>query len=114
MLSLPERVARSLRERELIHPGDRLAVAVSGGADSVGLLRILLELRKELGIVLSIAHFHHGIRGADADADAAFVSELARTFELESYLGRGDAPSYAAQKKVSLETAARQLRCGFF
>jgi len=114
VLSLPERVARSLRERELIHPGDRLAVAVSGGADSVGLLRILLELRKELGIVLSIAHFHHGIRGADADADAAFVSELARTFELESYLGRGDAPSYAAQKKVSLETAARQLRCGFF
>ena len=97
-----------------MRPGDRVAVAVSGGADSVGLLRILLELREELGIVLSVAHFHHGIRGADADADEKFVSDLASAFGLEFHFGRRDARAYAAQKKISLETAARQLRHGFF
>ena len=97
-----------------MHAGDRVAVAVSGGADSVGLLRILLELREELGIVLSVAHFHHGIRGAEADADEKFVAELASTFGVEFQVDRGKARAYAAQKKVSLETAARQLRRGFF
>lgn len=97
-----------------MHAGDRVAVAVSGGADSVGLVRLLLELREELGIVLSVAHFHHGIRGVDADTDEKFVSELAGTFGLEFHVGRGEARAYAAQKKVSLETGARQLRHGFF
>ncbi|HKT87197.1 MAG TPA: tRNA lysidine(34) synthetase TilS [Candidatus Sulfotelmatobacter sp.] len=114
VLSVTQRVARYIRKRELMHAGNRVAVAVSGGADSVGLLRILLELREELGTVLSVAHFHHGIRGADADADEKFVAELASTFGLEFHLGRGDARAYAAQKKISLETAARQLRRGFF
>lgn len=114
MLSLVQRVARYIRERELMRAGDRVALAVSGGADSVGLLRILLELRAELGIVLSVAHFHHGIRGADADADEEFVRELASSCELEFHFGQGEARAYAAQKKISLETAARQLRHGFF
>lgn len=114
MLSLGQRVARYIRERGLMGAGDRVAVAVSGGADSVGLLRILLELREELGIVPSVAHFHHGIRGADADADEKFVSELASGFGLEFHVNRGNARAYAAQKKISIETAARQLRHEFF
>ena len=81
--------------------GDRLAVAVSGGADSVGLLRLLLELRDELGIVVSIAHFHHGIRGAEADADETFVASLRASFGLEIHLGRGDARQCSAQQKIS-------------
>lgn len=91
-----------------------MAVAVSGGADSVALLRILLELRDELGIVVSIAHFHHGIRGADADADEAFVADLARVQDLEFHVGRGEAPSRAKHSSISLETAARELRHDFF
>ncbi|HKR29841.1 MAG TPA: tRNA lysidine(34) synthetase TilS, partial [Terriglobales bacterium] len=114
MLSLTQSVARSIRERELMRAGDRVAVAVSGGADSVGLLRILLELRSELGVALSIAHFHHGIRGADADADEKFVAELAEAHGLEFLSQRGNAQAYAGQKKLSLEAAARQLRHGFF
>jgi tRNA(Ile)-lysidine synthase len=114
VLSLAQRVGRYIRERELLRGGDRVAVAVSGGADSVGLLRILLELRSELGIVLSVTHFHHGIRGADADADEELVAELARAYELEIQSGRGDARAYAAQKKLSIETAARQVRYEFF
>ena len=97
-----------------MHAGDRVAVAVSGGADSVGLLRILLELREELGIVLSVAHFHHGIRGTDADADEKFAAELACAPGLEFHVARGNARAYADQEKLSLEAAARQLRHGFF
>jgi len=114
MLSLPQRVAEHIRSQSLLRAGERVSVAVSGGADSVALLRILLALRNELGIVISVAHFHHGIRGADADADASFVAELARTHDLEFHLQRGEAPAHSRIGKLSLEAAARELRHGFF
>jgi len=109
-----ERVRKYIQEQRLLVPGDRIAVAVSGGADSVALLRVLLELREELGIVLSVAHFHHGIRGAEADADREFVSDLPGQFGLEVHLGSGDAPAFAREQGVSLETAARELRHRWF
>jgi tRNA(Ile)-lysidine synthase len=114
MRTLPQQVAAYIETRSLIQPGERVAVAVSGGADSVGLLRILLELRAELGIVISVAHFHHGIRGQDADADEAFVAELAKSHDLGFHVGRGDARLESETKKISLETAARNLRRAFF
>lgn len=109
-----EALRQYVRRQELLQPGDRLAVAVSGGADSVALLRSLVELKSELGIVLSVAHFHHGIRGAEADADQQFVRELADGLGLEFHLGSGDAPSYARSRQMSLETAARELRHSWF
>ncbi|HEY6273585.1 MAG TPA: tRNA lysidine(34) synthetase TilS [Terriglobales bacterium] len=109
-----DRVHAYIREYHLLQPGDRVAVAVSGGADSVALLRLLLELRSELGLVLAVAHFHHGIRGAEADADQEFVRELAAQFDLELHLAAGDAPAHARLEKSSLESAARELRHGWF
>ena len=109
-----DRVRAYIHDRRLLQPGDRVAVAVSGGADSVALLRLLLELRGELGIVLSVAHFHHGIRGVEADQDREFVSQLAGTHRLELHLGAGDAPGHAASEKSSLESAARDLRLRWF
>jgi tRNA(Ile)-lysidine synthase len=111
---LSEQVLEYVRRHGLLKPGDRVGVAVSGGADSVGLLRLLLELRGELGVVLSVAHFHHGIRGAEADADARLVAELAKTHGLELHSARGDAPAHARERHASLETAARNLRYQFF
>lgn len=108
------KLRQSILEQRLLAPGERVAVAVSGGADSVALLRGLLEFREELGVVLSVAHFHHGIRGADADRDQQFVARLAQQFDLEFHLGSGNAPQYASEHKVSLETAARNLRHEFF
>ena len=67
--TLPETVLDYIRHQGLLHAGDRVGVAVSGGADSLALLRILLELRRELGIVLSVVHFNHKLRGVEADAD---------------------------------------------
>ena len=98
----------------LFHPGQRIAVAVSGGADSVALLRCLLEQRSQLGIVLSVAHVHHGIRGAEADADAGFVADLSTTHDLAFHLHRTDAPAAAVALHETLEEAARNLRYAYF
>lgn len=114
MPSLVERVRDAIRRRDLLRPGQRVAVAVSAGADSVALLRLLLALREELGLVLSVAHFHHGIRGSEADADRDFVFALAKRHELELCAKAGDAPAGASSRNVSLETAARDLRYAFF
>lgn len=103
-----------LREPGLLKAGERVGVAVSGGADSVALLRALHELRKELGIVLSVVHFHHGIRGLEADQDEIFVAELATRLGLECTIGRGDVPTHAKTSAQSVETAARDLRYRFF
>ncbi len=91
-------------------PAHRVAVAVSGGADSVALLRVLLDLREELGIVLFVAHFNHQLRGDDSDADERFVAELAATHNLPFFAGRADVRGHAAVHKLSLEHAARELR----
>ncbi len=103
-----------IREDGLLRAGDRVGVAVSGGADSVALLRALLELGAELGVVLSVVHLHHGIRGEEADADAEFVRELAAAHGLDLHLKREDAPTYARKHRLGLEAAGRALRYRYF
>jgi tRNA(Ile)-lysidine synthase len=105
-----EKVLGYIRDRKLLRAGDRVAVAVSGGADSVALLRVLIDLRSELGVVVSVAHFNHGLRGEASDADEAFVAELANQHDLEFFSGRGDVRDYALTGKLGLEVAARDLR----
>jgi tRNA(Ile)-lysidine synthase len=104
----------NIRQHDLLRAGDRVGVAVSGGADSVALLLALLELRTELGILLSVVHFNHQIRGVAADADQEFVADLVKHHGLEFHLGCGDVPLRAEQQKESMESAARELRYGFF
>jgi tRNA(Ile)-lysidine synthase len=94
--------------------GDRVGVAVSGGADSVALLCLLLELRKEVGIVLSVVHFNHKLRGAESDEDQRFVAELAQRHKLELRCESGEVAAYAAEEHLSLETAAREMRYRYF
>ncbi|PYQ40012.1 MAG: hypothetical protein DMG99_14965 [Acidobacteria bacterium] len=112
--SLPERVLSHVRRLELLNAGERVGVAVSGGIDSLALLRLLLELRGELGIVLSVLHFNHKLRGAESDLDQAFVAALAWEHGLEFYCEAGDVGGHAAQERVSIESAARELRYAFF
>jgi len=111
---LAERVAVHIRRDELLRAGDRLGVAVSGGIDSVALLRILLELRQELGIVLSVVHFNHKLRASESEADQEFVAGLAREHELHFHAASGDVEQLAADEHSGLEAAARELRYGFF
>ena len=91
-----------------------MGVAVSGGIDSVALLRLLLELRHELGVVLSVVHFNHKLRGAESDVDEQFVAGLAREHDLEFHVDHDDVAEHAREQRISMETAARELRYGFF
>ena len=111
---LAEHVLVHIRREELLRAGDRVGIAVSGGIDSVALLRLLLELRQELGIVLSVVHFNHGLRGGESDADQEFVAGLAREHGLEFYGAGGDVAQLAAEGGSGVEAAARELRYGFF
>ena len=114
MHSLTERVLTHIRRHELLRAGDRVRVAVSGGIDSVALLRLLLELRGELGIVLSVVHFNHKLRGEESEQDERFVAELARAHGLEFLCDSADVREYSSRESVSVEAAARELRYGFF
>ena len=98
----------------LFAPGDRVCVAVSGGADSTALLRTLLARRDELGIVLSVLHVEHGLRGQASVDDAAFVRALAEHLNLPCEVVRVDTPRRMTEHKESVETAARCLRYQVF
>ncbi len=112
--SLPHELLRHLRASQILRPGDRIAVAVSGGADSVALLHLLLALRAELGILLSVAHFNHHLRARSSDADELFVRKLAARHELPFQLAHADVAKSAKQDKRNLEDAARRARYSFF
>ena len=111
---LAQKLLEHVRHSELLSPGDRLGIAVSGGADSTALLRLMLDLRAQLGLVLSVVHFNHQLRGAESDADERFVAELAHRHELEFQLGSADTNAYASERQLSLESAARDLRYAYF
>lgn len=103
-----------IRRQGLLRAGDRVGVAVSGGADSVALVRLMLELRPELGIVLSVVHFNHKLRGVEAEADERFVAQLAQRYKLELHASGGDVAAHARSQHLSTEAAARQLRYRYF
>ena len=94
--------------RQLLRPGMRVAAAVSGGADSVALLRVLAEEACDLGIVLQAVHVNHGLRGAESDGDEAFVRELASELGLELHVKHVD--TQAERHGNGVEETARRLR----
>lgn len=113
-MSLEQSVLEHIRSVRLLSAGGRVAVAVSGGADSVALLRILETIRPELGITLAVIHFDHGLRGAESELDARFVAELAIARGLEFITDRADVAAEARANGWNLEDAARRLRYAFF
>jgi tRNA(Ile)-lysidine synthase len=101
-------------DRSLFHPGMRIAVGLSGGADSVALTRALADSARELGIVLSAAHLHHGLRGAEADRDRDFSAELARSLNIAFHCHKVDTAAQAGKERETIEEAARRLRYSWF
>jgi tRNA(Ile)-lysidine synthase len=103
-------IAVFIARHRMFEPGQRVGVAVSGGADSVFLLHALRELALRWNLELSVIHVEHGIRGAASIADAEFVAQLARTFSLPFHLHRSDVPAIEG----NLEEAARKIRQAFY
>ena len=105
-------------DRSALVPGLRLAVAVSGGADSTALLRVLHARnalpREALGLGLSAVHVHHGIRGGAADRDQEAVKRLCADLGVPLQIHAVDTPAHAAMSHETLEEAARSLRYAAF
>jgi tRNA(Ile)-lysidine synthase len=107
-------VLSAIRHGRLLRPGDCVGVCVSGGADSVAMLHVLRELRDKLGIVLSVVHFNHRLRGQASDSDEKFVARLAAKYGLPFHVGRENVAAKALREKANLEDAARRARYAFF
>ena len=105
-------------DTSMLRPGMRLAVGLSGGADSVALLCALAERNREpgreLGLVLHAVHLHHGLRGEEADADLEFSQALAQKLGVPFHHARVDTAAEAAEHNESIEEAARRLRYAWF
>jgi tRNA(Ile)-lysidine synthase len=108
-----KKVSETIRDKRLLHQGDTVVVAVSGGADSVALLDILASLT-DLKLTLVVAHLNHGLRGSDSDGDAAFVAELAARYHLPCELQKRDVKEFSRLQKLSLEEAGRIARYAWF
>src|SRR5262249_52350791 len=111
---LASQLFETIRKQRMLRAGDRVAVAVSGRAYSVALWLLLLELRQKLGIVLSVAHFNHKLRGRASDGDEKFVAKLAGKHGLPLHVERANVAAAARSEKVNLEEAARRARYAFF
>jgi len=112
MLEFEKKIADFIKANELFNSGDRVLLAVSGGADSIALLYTMeaLKAEKVLHIELFCAHINHQLRGADADNDESFVIEQAAVLNIPVFTRQVDVRGFARRNKLSIETAARKLR----
>jgi tRNA(Ile)-lysidine synthase len=110
-------------DRSNINPGDRICVAISGGADSVALLLTLHAAnsipRDSLGVGLSAVHINHNLRGEESDADQQFVEDLCISLDIPLHLHQANVPDRVAQTRAAgdpetIEEAARNARYEFF
>ncbi len=109
-----KKVAAFIKTNRFFESADRIALAISGGTDSTALLFTIVSLRNE-GVLSSdviCAHINHQLRNADADRDEDFVVTLACNLQLPLTTRRVDVRGFARNNKISIETAARQLRMG--
>lgn len=93
---------------------DRVIVGVSGGADSICLLFMLMKLKEELNLDVLAVHVHHGLRGEDADADAEYVRRICDEWGVGLRTFREDVRKLAGQSGLSLEEAGRDIRREIF
>ena len=104
-----EKVFSYMKEHHMLKAGDRIVAGISGGADSICLLFVLLQWAKQVPLSLAAVHVHHGIR-KEAEEDARYVEELCRQQGIPFFLTRADARAIAAQDKCSEEEAGRNIR----
>jgi tRNA(Ile)-lysidine synthase len=107
--SIIGKVLKTIRENHLIKEGDKIAVALSGGADSISLAKILLEIRDKYHCTILACHYDHRLRGKSSDADAEFVKNFCKQEGIELILGSADKVN-----SFKNEEEARAARYAFF
>ena len=114
VLALQERVLRLIEKERMILPGERVAAGISGGADSVCLLYMLLAWRERCPFTLLPVHVEHGVRGEESLEDAAFTERLCAGLGLPCHVEHVDMNGFALREKLSPEEAGRKLRYAAF
>ena len=105
-----ERVAKTISRYNMLPQGTRVIAAVSGGADSVCLLHVLLELSSRMDLQVEVAHYNHRWRGEESDGDEVFVCELAAKLNLRIHVARAEGTEIEGNR----EQIARHARQAFF
>ena len=108
-----EKVLNNIKNSGLLEKGDRVLVALSGGADSVFLLLVLLEIKDMLGVEICAAHLNHGIRGQEADRDELFSRQLCERLRIGFVSERVSVPEEMKKTGEGCEECARRLRYSF-
>lgn len=109
-----QKVRTYVKEHGMLRKQDKVLVGVSGGADSICLLFVLLDLKKEFDFSLTAVHVHHGLRGESADRDEAFVKEICEKQDVELLVFHENVREYAAENGYTEEEAGRILRRSIF
>ena len=108
-----EQVKALTTEYDMFPRGGKVLCAVSGGADSMCLLHLAWSMAEAGGFQVAAAHYHHGMRGAAADADAAFVETFCKERNIPCVVERGDVYGQAQRLGLGVEETGRQLRYEF-
>ncbi len=108
------KVEKAIEEYSLLDIGDKVVVALSGGADSVALLYLLNSIKEKYNLSLFACHINHMIRGDEADRDEEFVTALCENLGVELFKKSVDVPKLAGDNKLSLELCGRNVRYEFF
>lgn len=109
-----EKVKAYVKRYHMLAKEDKVIAGVSGGADSICLLFILLRLREELGFSVHAVHIHHGIRGGSADRDEKYVGEVCKREHIPLTVFRENVPGYAEEHGMTEEEAGREVRRAAF
>lgn len=112
--NLIKKMLSTIKEQSMIQKGDRVVIGVSGGADSVALLRALESIRCDYNLTLIVCHINHKIRPGAAERDQEFVEKLCRDLGIECHVKEAYVESLAKEWNMSDEEAGRRVRYDFF
>jgi len=113
-MNLIKKIRAFILENKLIKNNEKIVIGFSGGPDSVFLLEVLLKLKEEFSLELSLAHINHLLRGEESDGDEEFVRRAAERVNIPCFVRRESMQEYAKLHKVGDEEAGREIRYGFF
>lgn len=105
-----EKIKKYVEKWHMLENGDRVITGVSGGADSICLLFVLMELQKEISFEIVVVHVNHGLRGAEADADEKYVKEICEKYHIRYVSYLENIELIAKKRKQSMEEAGREVR----